>query len=107
MNNYFSLTKEQQQKVLQAAENKIGLPGQAIEKDIWVTTILQIVFTMSCAEHLIFKFNFSNHLNKFFGYFRYHIQKIMQFLKIKFYIIFMRNQINLFSNLIDIVPYSL
>lgn len=39
MNNYFSLTKEQQQKVLQAAENKIGLPGQAIEKDIWVTTI--------------------------------------------------------------------
>lgn len=55
MNNYFSLTKEQQQKVLQAAENKIGLPGQAIEKDIWVTTILQIVFTMSCAQHLIFK----------------------------------------------------
>ena len=33
MNNYLSLTKEQQQKVLQAAENKIGLPGQAIEKD--------------------------------------------------------------------------
>jgi hypothetical protein len=28
MNNYFSLTKEQQQKVLQAAENKIGLPEQ-------------------------------------------------------------------------------
>lgn len=55
MNNYFSLTKGQQQKVLQAAENKIGLPGQAIEKDIWVTTILQIVFTMSCAQHLIFK----------------------------------------------------
>lgn len=55
MNNYFNLTKEQQQKVLQAAENKIGLPGQAIEKDIWVTTLLQIVFTMSCAKHLIFK----------------------------------------------------
>ena len=35
MNNYFSLTKGQQQKVLQAAENKIGLPGQAIEKDKW------------------------------------------------------------------------
>ena len=33
MNNYLSLTKEQKQKVLQAAENKIGLPGQAIEKD--------------------------------------------------------------------------
>ena len=31
----------------------------------------------------------------------------MQFLKVKFYIIFMRNQINLFRYLIDIVPYSL
>lgn len=40
MNNYFNLTREQQEKVLKAAENKIDLPGQAIEKDIWVTTIL-------------------------------------------------------------------
>lgn len=55
MNNYFKLTKEQQQRVLQAAENKIGLPAQAIEKDIWVTTLLQIVFNLPFAADLTFK----------------------------------------------------
>ena len=35
MNNYFSLTIEEQRQVLQAAEGRIGLPAQAIEKDLW------------------------------------------------------------------------
>ena len=34
MNNYFTLTVEEQQQVLQAAEGRIGLPAQAIEKDL-------------------------------------------------------------------------
>ncbi len=55
MNNYFSLTIEEQQQVLQAAEGRIGLPAQAIEKDLWVTAILQIVFTLPFADKLIFK----------------------------------------------------
>lgn len=55
MNNYFSLTPEEQRQVLQAAEGRIGLPAQAIEKDLWVTTILQIVFTLPFADKLIFK----------------------------------------------------
>ena len=55
MNNYFTLTVEEQQQVLQAAEGRIGLPAQAIEKDLWVTTILQIVFTLPFADKLIFK----------------------------------------------------
>ena len=55
MNNYFSLTIEEQQRVLQATEGRIGLPAQAIEKDLWVTTILQIVFTLPFADKLIFK----------------------------------------------------
>lgn len=54
MNNYFSLTIEEQRRVLQAAEGRIELP-QAIEKDLWVTTILQIVFTLPFADKLIFK----------------------------------------------------
>jgi hypothetical protein len=33
----------------------VGLPPHAIEKDIWVTTILQIVFTLPFADRLIFK----------------------------------------------------
>ena len=55
MNNYFLLTIEEQRQVLQAAEGRIGLPAQAIEKDLWVTTILQIVFTLPFADKLIFK----------------------------------------------------
>lgn len=55
MNNYFSLTIEEQRQVLQAVEGRIGLPAQAIEKDLWVTTILQIVYTLPFADKLIFK----------------------------------------------------
>lgn len=55
MNNYFSLTVKKQKQILQAAEGRIGLPAQAIEKDMWVTTILQIVFTLPFADKLIFK----------------------------------------------------
>lgn len=41
--------------MLKAAEGRIGIPAQAIEKDLWVTTILQIVFTLSFSNNLIFK----------------------------------------------------
>lgn len=39
MNKYFSLTNEQQITVIRQAANRTGLPVQAIEKDLWVTTI--------------------------------------------------------------------
>lgn len=55
MNKYFSLTHDQQIMVISQAGNKTGLPVQAIEKDLWVTVMLQIVFTLPVAEHLIFK----------------------------------------------------
>ena len=54
-NSYFTLTKEQQLMMLNQASPKVGLPPQAIEKDIWVTTILQLVFTLPFADKLIFK----------------------------------------------------
>ncbi len=55
MNNYFQLSKEQQQIVLAQAANKTGLPIQAVEKDLWVTVALQIVFSLPIANHLVFK----------------------------------------------------
>lgn len=55
MNNYFQLSTEDKQRVLQQASARLGLPPQAIEKDLWVTTILQIVFTLPFADKLIFK----------------------------------------------------
>lgn len=40
MNNYFQLSTEDKLLVLQQASARLGLPPQAIEKDLWVTTIL-------------------------------------------------------------------
>lgn len=55
MNNYFSLTEEQQRNVITQTGNKIGLPDRAVEKDLWVTTMLQFVFTLPYADKLVFK----------------------------------------------------
>lgn len=41
--------------VLTQAANKTGLPVQAVEKDLWVTVVLQTVFTLHVANHLVFK----------------------------------------------------
>lgn len=54
-NNYFKLTKAQQRVVLEQTAIKQGLPKQAIEKDLWVTAILQIIFSLPCADSLVFK----------------------------------------------------
>ena len=51
-NNYFTLTTTQQRTILEQTAIKKALPKQAIEKDLWVTTILQMVFSLPCAEHL-------------------------------------------------------
>ena len=42
MNNFHTLTFEQKQLILRSAEEHIHLPAVAIEKDMWVTCILQI-----------------------------------------------------------------
>lgn len=55
MNNYFQLSTQQQQIVLTQAANKTGLPVQAVEKDLWVTVVLQMVFSLPVAKHLVFK----------------------------------------------------
>lgn len=55
MNDYFELSKEQQQMVLTQAANRTGLPVQAVEKDLWVTVVLQMVFTLPISNHLVFK----------------------------------------------------
>ena len=41
--------------VLVQAANKTGLPVQAVEKDLWVIVVLQIVFSLPIANHLVFK----------------------------------------------------
>ena len=53
--NYFNLTPEQQKTVITQTAARVGLPMQAVEKDLWVTTLLQILFTLSFANQLLFK----------------------------------------------------
>ena len=53
--NYFNLTPEQQKTVITQTAARIGLPIQAVEKDLWVTTLLQLLFTLPFASQLLFK----------------------------------------------------
>ena len=55
MNDYFHLSPQQQQMVLTQVAGKTGLPVQAVEKDLWVTIVLQLAFSLSIANKLIFK----------------------------------------------------
>lgn len=55
MNNYFKLSIQNQRRVLSQVANQTFLPVQAVEKDLWVTTLLQLVFTLPFADKLIFK----------------------------------------------------
>ena len=50
MNKFFELSFDDQRRVLQQASARCGLPPQAIEKDLWVSKILQIVFDLPYAD---------------------------------------------------------
>lgn len=54
-NDYFKLTIAQQRTILEQAATKRGLPKQAIEKDLWVTAVLQLLFNLPCSDYLVFK----------------------------------------------------
>lgn len=55
MNNYIQLNEVQKQAVLIQCKNVMGLPEQAVEKDYWVTVMLQLIFDSWLSEHIIFK----------------------------------------------------
>ncbi len=55
MNNFHTLTDEQKRMVLRNAEENIHLPAVAIEKDMWVTCILQILFSLDLDANILFK----------------------------------------------------
>lgn len=54
-NNYFTLSESQKRLVLEQTAIKHNLSKQAVEKDLWVTAIIQILFTLPCADTLVFK----------------------------------------------------
>ena len=55
MNKFLILTAEQRRAVFERVGVNVGLPMQAVEKDFWVTLVLQTIFSLPVAEHLIFK----------------------------------------------------
>jgi hypothetical protein len=56
MNNFFKLTdSERKTVILQTGIKMNNLFPQVVEKDLWVTSILQITFSLSFANRLIFK----------------------------------------------------
>lgn len=55
MNNFFSLSEEQKRLALMQTAVKVGLPVEAVEKDLWVTAILQAVFSLPYSKMFVFK----------------------------------------------------
>ena len=59
------LTKDERVAALQNVAGTIHVAPQAVEKDLWVTTMLQVVFSMPFASSLVFKGGTS--LSKVYG----------------------------------------
>ena len=55
MNDFFTLSNNDKAFIIKTIADKIGLPAQAIEKDLWVSTLLQIVFSLPFADKIVFK----------------------------------------------------
>lgn len=55
MNKFLTLTEAQRRTVFEQTAAKIKLPVAAIEKDFWVTEILNILFSLPYADKMVFK----------------------------------------------------
>ena len=55
MNDFYTLPLERKRLILSSAETKIGLPAAAIEKDLWVTCVLQLLFSIDIHAEFLFK----------------------------------------------------
>lgn len=49
------MTVAEQRLIIEQSAIRLSLPMQAVEKDLWVTAMLQIMFGLPCAESLVFK----------------------------------------------------
>lgn len=55
MNKFLKLTEAQRRIVFEQTAAKIKLPVVAVEKDFWVTEMLNILFTLPYADKIVFK----------------------------------------------------
>lgn len=68
MNKFLTLTEAQRRTVFEQTATRIKLPLASIEKDFWVTEILNILFSLSYADRMVFKGGTS--LSKIWGVIR-------------------------------------
>ena len=55
MIKFLQIPDNEKRRIYQDMSNKLGLPPQAIEKDMWVTLILRMIFSSEHANYFIFK----------------------------------------------------
>lgn len=55
MKKFFQLPEHERRAIFTQASNSLGLPPQAIEKDLWVTLALKAIFTSEVRNHFVFK----------------------------------------------------
>lgn len=55
MNRFLTLTEAQRRTVFEQTATRIKLPVASIEKDFWVTEILNILFSLTYADRMVFK----------------------------------------------------
>ena len=55
MNSYFAITDEQRLEILKNTAEYTGLSKIAVEKDVWVTCVLQMLFASNISGDIIFK----------------------------------------------------
>ena len=55
MNNWTKIPERERIEILDRIAITTGLPGEAIEKDWWVTMTLRALFSCECAGHIVFK----------------------------------------------------
>ncbi len=55
MNNLLTFDQERQKALIAQVATKLALPVQAVEKDWWVTIVLEAIFSLPMSKHFIFK----------------------------------------------------
>ena len=55
MTDFYALSDESKRVAVEQTAIKHGLSNQIIEKDLWVSTLLEIIFTLPFADKLVFK----------------------------------------------------
>lgn len=55
MNDFYTLPEDYKRVVAEQTALKQGLSKQSVEKDLWVSTLLEIIFSLSFADKLVFK----------------------------------------------------